>query len=218
MNNTGKRELVKNDYNAIAQIFSDTYSSIKPCLPYVDDFVSRLKGKNKKVFEVGCGDGQLLNYLSNRGLDVIGLDFSKNLLAIAKKKYPNLTFINNDICDYKTKEKFDGIISKDVLFHIPDEDLVKVLNNIKNMLTKNGKFCVIMDMPKEEGEQIFVEELDERYKIYYNYMSPEKIEKILIDSGFIIDDKVISNNNDEASSYAFGLMVFQCSKNSINFS
>ena len=87
-----------------------------------------------------------------------------------------------------------------------------MLVKIKNMLTINGKFCVIMDIPKEEGEQVFVEELDERYKIYYNYMAPEKVEKLLIDCGFIIDKKVISDNNDEATSYAFGLMVFQCSK------
>ena len=210
MKDTEKRKLVKNDYNAIAQTYSDTYCNINPYLSYIDVFVSRLEGK--KVFEVGCGDGQLLNYISEKGLDVLGLDFSKNLLVIAKKNYPNLKFINKDICNYKTKEKFDGIISKDVLFHIPDKDLIDVLVKIKNMLAINGKFCVIMDIPKEEGEQVFVEELDERYKIYYNYMAPEKVEKLLIDCGFIIDKKIISDNNDEASSYAFGLMVFQCSR------
>ena len=212
MNNRQKRKLVKNDYNAIAQIYSDTYCNINPYLEYVDDFVSKLKGK--KVFEVGCGNGQLLNYLSSKGLEVLGLDFSKELLSIAKKNYPNLKLVNKDICNYKTKEKFDGIISKDVLFHIPDKDLIGVLNNIKNMLTNDGKFCVIMDIPKEEGEQIFVEELNEKYKIYYNYMAPEKVEKILKDCGFIIDKKVILNNNNEASSYAFGLMVFQCNNRS----
>ena len=81
------------------------------------------------------------------------------------------------------------------------------------MLTINGKFCVIMDIPKEEGEQVFVEELDEIYKIYYNYMTPEKVEKILIECGFVIDSKMILNDNNEASSYASGLMIFQCSKN-----
>lgn len=66
-----------------------------------------------------------------------------------------------------------------------------------------------MDMPKEAGEQIFVEELDERYKIYYNYLTPEKLKSLLEQANIVIDDVKCVKDNDNASSYATGLMVFQ---------
>ena len=37
-----------------------------------------------------------------------------------------------------------------------------------------------MDMPKQDGENIFIEELDEKYKVYYNYMTANKVEEILL--------------------------------------
>ena len=67
-----------------------------------------------------------------------------------------------------------------------------------------------MDMPKQDGENIFIEELDEKYKVYYNYMTANKVEEILLQCGFIIEDKQIVQQNENASSYASGLMVYRC--------
>lgn len=66
-----------------------------------------------------------------------------------------------------------------------------------------------MDLSKEAGEHIFVEELDENYKIYYNYITPQKLKFFLKQARFTIDDIKLVKNNDNASSYATGLMVFQ---------
>ena len=96
-----------------------------------------------------------------------------------------------------------------MLFHLPDEDIEKTLKAFKKMLKANGKICIIMDMPKQAGEQIFVEELDERYKIYYNYLTPEKLKSLLEQANIAIDDVKCVKDNDNASSYATGLMVFQ---------
>lgn len=62
---------------------------------------------------------------------------------------------------------------------------------------------------RKAGEQIFVEELDERYKIYYNYLTPEKLKSLLEQANIVIDDVKCVKDNDNASSYATGLMVFQ---------
>ena len=206
-----KRKIVKDDYNAIAKTYAKCYSEIDYCKTYIDEFVSTLSGK--KVLDIGCGAGQITGYLTQKEIGAIGIDFSEELLKIAKQKFPSSKFILADICEYEQKEQVDGIITKDVLFHLSDEDLIAVLQKFKRLLKPNGNLCIIMDMPKESGEQIFVEELDDKYKIYYNYLTPEKLRDLLEKIGFNIENIHFVKDNDNASSYASGLMVFQASNN-----
>ena len=207
--NAQKRKIVKDDYDAIAKVFANSYGEINLYKPYIDEFIKSLNGKN--ILDVGCGAGQFTNYFCELGFNAKGIDFSDGLLSIARKKYPNIELINSDICKYKTNELYDGIFVKDMLFHLPDEDIEKTLNTFKKILKPNGKICIIMDAPKEAGEQIFVEELDERYKIYYNYLTPEKLKSLLEQAKITINDIKYLKDNDNASSYAMGLMVFQAS-------
>lgn len=202
-----KRKIVKEDYNAIADTYAKCYSEIDYCKTYIDEFIANLSGK--KVLDIGCGAGQITDYLTQKGFEVIGLDFSHKLLKIAKRNFPNSKFILADICEYEQNEQVDGIITKDVLFHLSDENLVSVLQKFRRMIKPNGNLCIIMDMPKEAGEQIFVEELDEKYQIYYNYLTPEKLRDLLEKTGFNIENIQLVKDNDNASSYATGLMIFQ---------
>jgi len=202
-----KRKIVKEDYNAIADTYAKCYSEIDYCKIYIDEFIANLSGK--KVLDIGCGAGQITDYLTQKGFEVIGLDFSHKLLKIAKRNFPNSKFILADICEYEQNEQVDGIITKDVLFHLSDENLVSVLQKFRRMIKPNGNLCIIMDMPKEAGEQIFVEELDEKHQIYYNYLTPEKLRDLLEKTGFNIENIQLVKDNDNASSYATGLMIFQ---------
>ena len=48
-----------------------------------------------------------------------------------------------------------------------------------------------------------------RTKIYYNYLTPEKLKSLLEQANIAIDDVKCVKDNDNASSYATGLMIFQ---------
>lgn len=208
-----KRKIVKDDYNAIAGTYAKCYSEIDYCKKYIDEFITNLTGK--KVLDIGCGAGQITDYLTQKGIEAIGIDFSEELLKIATKTFPNSKFILADICEYEPKGQVDGIITKDVLFHLSDENLIFVLQKFRRVLKQNGKLCIIMEMPKEAGEQIFVEDLDDKYQIYYNYLTPEKLRNMLEKTGFSIENIQLVSDNDNASSYATGLMVFQASNQKI---
>lgn len=204
-----KIKIVKDDYNAIADTYAKCYSEIDYCKTYIDEFIATLSGK--KVLDIGCGAGQITDYLTQKGIESIGIDFSEELLKIAKKNFPSSKFILADICEYEQKQQVDGIITKDVLFHLSDENLIAVLQKFRRLLKPNGNLCIIMDMPKEAGEQIFVEELDDKYQIYYNYLTPEKLRDLLEKTGFNIENIQLVKDNYNASSYATGLMIFQAS-------
>ncbi|MBA7526722.1 Undecaprenyl-phosphate 4-deoxy-4-formamido-L-arabinose transferase [subsurface metagenome] len=82
--------------------------------------------EGSNVLEVGCGTGDLLNAV--KPSVGVGLDFSKNMIAIAKKKYPKLQFIEADAIDFSINKKFDYIILSDLLSSL--WDIQGVLKNI----------------------------------------------------------------------------------------
>ena len=202
-----KRKIVQDDYNAIADLYAKRYSSIDYCKSYIDKFIADLTGRD--VLDVGCGAGQITNYLTQKGFRVVGLDFSQKILRIAKQYFPNCKFIQTDICEYERESQVDGIITKDVLFHLPDEDLIRVLHKFKKLLKPKGSLCIIMDVLREPGENIFIEELDGKHQIYYNCLSPEKLKALLEDAGFSIASIQLVEANENVSACAKSIMVFQ---------
>ena len=68
-----------------------------------------------------------------------------------------------------------------------------------------------MDLPKKAGEHIFVEELNKNYKIYYNYLTPTKLQSLLEQAKITLKKIDIVEENENASSYASGLMIVEAS-------
>ena len=44
------------------------------------------------VADIGCGPGYVTGYLHDAGLDVFGIDLSPEMIAIARRDYPDLSF------------------------------------------------------------------------------------------------------------------------------
>ncbi len=79
-------------------------------------FLSVIK-KKTSVLDIGCGDGELLRNLKKKNnCDCYGIDFSTNLINIAKKKSNNINYFCMDMNEIKNKfkrnVKFDYIITK----------------------------------------------------------------------------------------------------------
>lgn len=77
-----------------------------------------LSDKNKKILDVGCGDGIFTFDMAKYYMDVTGIDFSKGLLEVAKKKQNELK-INNCVFEFQDAEhtsfadnSFDVIFSR----------------------------------------------------------------------------------------------------------
>ena len=101
--------------------------------------------KNKRVLDLGCGDGRYSIIFAKQGAKVIAIDVSEQQLNIAKKInfHPNIKYIRSDI------SRFSAISgnSIDLVFMnmvIPDLDnqktLQKILSEVSRVLKKSGRF------------------------------------------------------------------------------
>ncbi len=59
----------------------------------LDAFVELVTRQSvSRVADLGCGPGRVARYLADRGLDVIGIDVSLSLLAVARSAHPDIKF------------------------------------------------------------------------------------------------------------------------------
>ena len=96
---------------------------------------------NSKVLDLCCGTGDLAGIIKQiePTCDVIGVDFSRQMLEIARKKQPNITFWEADATNLSfEKNSFDYIVMGFGLRNIPQKN--KGLENIYKILKTNGKF------------------------------------------------------------------------------
>jgi len=68
--------------------------------------------RGKRVLDFGCGKGDLCGFLKEKSVntDYCGIDVNKNLIELAKGKYPDVEFLCADIDEAEIKRAFDVVI------------------------------------------------------------------------------------------------------------
>ena len=101
-----------------------SYNYIKKSLPN--------KGK---LLDIGCGNGKILLLAKNDGWDVKGLELSKYYAEKIHNKYGINVNVSNFLeYDVSQEEKYDLVILRHVLEHLPDSILaMKKINRFLNL-------------------------------------------------------------------------------------
>lgn len=101
-----------------------------------------------KILDVGCGVGQVSNFLAGRGFDVTGIDISSLFVKEAKKLgKAKFRTMDSTILSFKD-ESFDAVISAETLEHITNPE--KALSEMTRVLKKGGK--LILRFPNKQSK------------------------------------------------------------------
>ncbi|MCI9141099.1 MAG: methyltransferase domain-containing protein [Lachnospiraceae bacterium] len=95
--------------------------------------------EGSRVIDLGCGNGTLTEKLAERGYTVTGIDASKDMLALAQKEHPDLTFIQGDALSFTLEEKADAIFSNAVFHWIDEKNQEIMIANIADQLREGGE-------------------------------------------------------------------------------
>ncbi len=99
-----------------------------------------------KLLDLGCGPGIHIKEYLKRGADCYGVDFSKEMIRLAKKRCPKAKFDVSDIGKLKFGEnEFDIVTASLVLDHI--KDLKIIIKEIKRVLKRKGLFIFSVPHP-----------------------------------------------------------------------
>jgi SAM-dependent methyltransferase len=112
----------------------------------------RLAGGDR-VLDLCCGSGDLTVALQAAGFDVTGLDGSAEMLAFARARVPEASFVLEDARSFHFENAFDAVLSTfDSMNHILLlEELECAFRNVHRALDEGGLF--VFDMNMEESFQ-----------------------------------------------------------------
>ncbi len=147
--------------------------------PELRKYIKLLNGK--EVLDLGVGKGYNSVLLSNFGFNVTGVDISNESLKYIEENFDcaNLTLINKDVREFEIeKNKYDLILSSNVLHFMPKEDFLKIIKKIKENLKEDGLIYISV-FSKEDPSSKLNKDFKENTCI--SYFSKEEILDIFSD-------------------------------------
>jgi len=136
-------------YSAFAQVY-DTFMDNVPYEQWCGYLVSLLKTHGVEdglVLELGCGTGRMTRLLEKAGYDMIGVDASEDMLAVARENSPDdILYLQQDMREFELYGTVRAVVSVcDCMNYITEpEELEKVFSLVNNYLDPGGIF--IFDM------------------------------------------------------------------------
>ena len=106
-------------YGYQAAHLSHSHAYLLPTLKsLLDQLQSHLS--RRRLFELGCGNGSVANYLAGLGWDVTGVDPSDEGIAQANKAYPNLKLLSGSAYDSLALKygTYPVVLSFEVVEHV----------------------------------------------------------------------------------------------------
>lgn len=168
-------------YTSFARVY-DTFMDNVPYEEWADYLVQLLEeyGVNEGlVLDLGCGTGSMTEALADRGYDMIGVDYSEEMLEIAMEKKEksghDILYLSQDMREFELYGTVRGMISVcDSINYITDtKELLEVFCLVNNYLDPEGIF--IFDFNTEYkyrellGEQTIAESREDCSFIWDNY-------------------------------------------------
>ncbi len=133
--------------------------------------------EGKKILDYGCGKGDFLRFLKDRGISVrySGYDINEELISLAKQKYPDADFRVFDLDRDELHEDFDYIFLCGVFnLKVPGldgtirETLVRLYGRCREGLAYNG---LSVHNPKKDFELHYVSP-EEMFRFAVRDLSP----------------------------------------------
>jgi demethylmenaquinone methyltransferase/2-methoxy-6-polyprenyl-1,4-benzoquinol methylase len=112
----------------------------------VEEIVKDITKENIRILDVACGTGDMIGIwqktIKNKRLKICGLEPSKRMLEIAKRRFPDVTFYNAFATEIPCENNSFDVIS--VSFGIRNIlEIEKALNEFNRVLDKNGKLLIL---------------------------------------------------------------------------
>lgn len=170
------KDLVKNAYAKIAESYQESYSEIDwQDWQHWETFISACVGQ--KVLDMGCGTGDATKYLLKKGIFPCGIDFSDEMLNIAKTQDNSIIWVRGDVCDCPFPDHtFKGIIASYTINHMNGQMLYRLKEEIDRLLVDNGMLLVVYHVGK--NDEIRNDPLDDSLLIYYHYFQKVDLDKV----------------------------------------
>ncbi len=123
-----------------SELYQGSYSFV---WQYGQDVLTLLAPRpGERILDLGCGTAQLTGDIAKSGAEVLGVDYSPDMIATARKNYPNLRFEVAEASRLPFVNEFDAVFSNAVLHWVRDH--LGATESVARALKPGGRFVFEM--------------------------------------------------------------------------
>jgi len=173
-------------YDAVASDYAERFKDEMDDKPFDRDCLDRLArevGTLGPICDMGCGPGQIARYFHRQGVDTLGVDLSPRMVEEAQRLNPEIPFHQGDMLALPDPDNsWGGIAAFYCIIHIPRDQIVNALREMKRVLKPGGGLLVTFHIGSE------IEHLDDWWEkpvnLDFAFYYPEEMESWLTEAGF----------------------------------
>lgn len=182
-----KYEITVNTFNKLADKYQAKYMDFDFYFDTYDAFCNLVTKAEAKIFEIGCGPGNISNYLLTKRPDyqLFGIDLAPNMVNLAKLNNPSAEFAVLDSRDiFQVTNKYDAILCGFCTPYLSQVDVEQLIKNAREILNTGGVFHIssMEDNDSRSGYQTS----STGDQVYIHYHQFEHFKKHLELNGFEI--------------------------------
>lgn len=139
---------MRDQFKSIAQYYNDIYFK-EDAYEKESKIIMSLIRKHKKsdgnyLLDVACGTGTHIKFFAKK-YKVYGLDYSKEMLIVARENYPDVKFFRRNMVDFRLKLIFDVILCLygSIGLVLTVGNLNKTLKNLSDHLKPGGILVLV---------------------------------------------------------------------------
>lgn len=145
---------VRAAYDTVAEDYAEAFADDLLHLTFdrqvLDAFVARV-AVEEPVLDLGCGPGQVGQYVAERGLRVVAMDLALHMLLVARRRRVNDRLTCGDMRALPFRSgSFSGVVAFYSVHNLPRPELPIALAEIHRILKPSGVFVVATHLG--EGE------------------------------------------------------------------
>jgi SAM-dependent methyltransferase len=186
-------------YDQVAAEYAEKFKDEMDDKPFDRDCLDRLArevGDLGPICDMGCGPGQIARYLHRKGVPTLGVDLSPRMIAEAQKLNPEIHFHQGNMLALPDIDNsWGGIAAFYCIIHIPRENIVDALREMKRVLKPCGTLLLTFHIGEE------VKHLDEWWEksvfLDFALFHPEEMERWLGEAGYELEETLVREPNPE---------------------
>jgi ubiquinone/menaquinone biosynthesis C-methylase UbiE len=173
-------------------------------------FIELIKGQGvRRVADIGCGSGRVASLMADRGLNVLGVDVSQAMLAIASAAHPHIDFVEGRLDALPIESKaLAGAVCWYSIIYTPRFRLLEAFEELARVLIPGGHLLLAF---QADGAPLHREDAFGSGLPLTSYRhSVSDVVVRLEESGFRISTSVIRGPELEHEITSQGFVVASC--------
>jgi len=171
-------------WNKVASLYQDKFMQLD-LYNESYNYVCELLPKNSTVLDIGCGPGNITKYLLSKRTDlqILGIDFAPNMIALAKTNNPAAAFAVMDCRRInELTQTFNAIFCGFCLPYLSPDECARLIADAADLLMPNGH--IYLSFVEGAATQSGLQVSSTGDRVYFYFHSLQQTTAALLLHGF----------------------------------